>query len=51
LYWDKNNKKVVFAHIPTEINDLVIDKSQNLHTFEISERRKKMGDSIYNAMI
>jgi hypothetical protein len=32
LYWDKNNKhNAVFQHIPTEIDDVVIDKSQNLH--------------------
>jgi beta-glucosidase-like glycosyl hydrolase/CubicO group peptidase (beta-lactamase class C family) len=48
----KNNKpKVVFAHIPTEINDLVIDKSQKPpKLFEISNDGKKWVDSIYNAM-
>ncbi|WP_016989126.1 glycoside hydrolase family 3 N-terminal domain-containing protein [Flavobacterium sp. ACAM 123] len=48
----KNNKpKVVFAHIPAEINDLVIDKSQKTATlFEISNDGKKWVDSIYNAM-
>jgi hypothetical protein len=42
--------KAVFQHIPTEIDDLVIDKSQNLHTFEVSDEGKKWVDSVYNAM-
>jgi hypothetical protein len=40
LYWDKNNKhNAVFQHIPTEIDDVVIDKSQN-RPFEVSDEGK-----------
>ncbi|CAM2985103.1 glycoside hydrolase family 3 N-terminal domain-containing protein [Flavobacterium frigoris] len=48
----KNNKqKVILAHHPSEIDSVVVDKSQKPSMlFEISIEGKKWVDSIYNAM-
>jgi hypothetical protein len=41
LYWDKNNKhNAVFQHIPTEIDDVVINNSKPSLLFEVSDEEK-----------
>ena len=47
----KNKTKAVFSHIPTEVVDVEIDKSQNKATsFNVSDKGEKWVDSIYDSM-
>jgi hypothetical protein len=44
----KNNKhNAVFQHIPTEIDDVVIQISKPSLLFEVSDEGKKWVDSVY----
>src|SRR3970040_161919 len=47
----KNKTKAVFSHMPTEVVDVEIDKSQNKATsFNVSDKGEKWVDSIYDSM-